>query len=265
MAKQGWAELYAWQLDRASRTPLSRQLYMQVRAGVLAGALAPGTKLPSSRAMASKLELARASVVAAYEQLLAEGYIEGRARIGHLCVGGSRRPRRPSGAARAALEGAADSGRGAGLRRVRAVDGAGRRAAVQHRPHAGRCAHGRRLAQADPSRRALARAARSRLHRPLRPDRAAAEHLRLPADRARGALRAGADRRHRRHPACDRHRHPRAARARRRGVGRGSRLFPDPSPAGARQGAPAADAGRCARHQDRCRASRVRRGRAPRS
>ena len=82
MAEQGWAELYAWQLDRRSRTPLSRQLYMQVRAGVLAGALAPGTKLPSSRAMSSRLKLARASVVAAYEQLLAEGYIEGRAGSG---------------------------------------------------------------------------------------------------------------------------------------------------------------------------------------
>jgi hypothetical protein len=28
---RGWADLYAWQLDRASRTPLSRQIYMQVR------------------------------------------------------------------------------------------------------------------------------------------------------------------------------------------------------------------------------------------
>jgi GntR family transcriptional regulator/MocR family aminotransferase len=45
---------------------------------VLAGALRPGTKLPSSRAMASGLGVARASVVAAYEQLLAEGYVEGR-------------------------------------------------------------------------------------------------------------------------------------------------------------------------------------------
>jgi hypothetical protein len=27
---QRWGDLYAWQLDRASRTPLSRQIYMQV-------------------------------------------------------------------------------------------------------------------------------------------------------------------------------------------------------------------------------------------
>jgi GntR family transcriptional regulator/MocR family aminotransferase len=49
---------------------------------VLAGALTPGAKLPSSRAMSRRLKLARASVVAAYEQLLAEGYIEGRAGSG---------------------------------------------------------------------------------------------------------------------------------------------------------------------------------------
>ena len=74
----GWADLYAWQLDRASRTPLSRQIYMQVRSAVLSGALSAGTRVPSSRAMASRLGVARASVVAAYEQLLAEGYVEGR-------------------------------------------------------------------------------------------------------------------------------------------------------------------------------------------
>src|SRR5262249_34142068 len=75
---QGWADLYAWQLDRASRTPLTRQIYMQVRSAVLSGALTPGMHLPSSRAMASKLGVARASVVLAYEHLLAEGYVESR-------------------------------------------------------------------------------------------------------------------------------------------------------------------------------------------
>ena len=74
----GWADLYAWQLDRTSRTPLSRQIYMQVRTAVLSGALRAGTRMPSSRTMARMLGVARASVVAAYEQLLAEGYVEAR-------------------------------------------------------------------------------------------------------------------------------------------------------------------------------------------
>jgi GntR family transcriptional regulator/MocR family aminotransferase len=78
MTSQGWAELYGWQLDRASGTPLSRQIYMQVRSAVLSGALCAGTRVPSSRAMASRLGVARASVVSAYAQLLAEGYVESR-------------------------------------------------------------------------------------------------------------------------------------------------------------------------------------------
>jgi GntR family transcriptional regulator/MocR family aminotransferase len=78
MPSPGWADLYGWRLDHAGGVPLFRQVYAQVRSAVLSGALRPGTKLPSSRAMASGLGVARASVVAAYEQLLAEGYVEGR-------------------------------------------------------------------------------------------------------------------------------------------------------------------------------------------
>src|SRR3981081_702420 len=74
MTLRGWAE----QLDRASRTPLTRQIYIQVRSAVLSGALRPGTRMPSSRAMASRLGVARASVVLAYEHLLAEGYVKSR-------------------------------------------------------------------------------------------------------------------------------------------------------------------------------------------
>ena len=78
MTLGGWADLYAWQLDPANRAPLTRQIYMQVRSAVLSGALRPGARMPSSRAMASKLGVARASVVLAYEHLLAEGYVESR-------------------------------------------------------------------------------------------------------------------------------------------------------------------------------------------
>ena len=83
MRSEGLADLYDWRLDRATGTPpLFRQIYVQVRAAILSGALAPGTKLPSSRAMATKLGVARASAVAAYEQLLTEGYIIARAGSG---------------------------------------------------------------------------------------------------------------------------------------------------------------------------------------
>ena len=91
---QGWADLYGWQLDRASRTPLSRQIYMQVRSAVLSGALRAGTRVPSSRVMASQLGVARASVVSAYEQLLAEGYVESRGGLVRRSRSSARRCRR---------------------------------------------------------------------------------------------------------------------------------------------------------------------------
>jgi GntR family transcriptional regulator/MocR family aminotransferase len=87
MTLRGWADLYAWQLDRASRTPLTRQIYMQVRSAVLSGALRPSMRVPSSRAMASKLGVSRVSVVSAYEHLLAEGYLESRHGSGTFIAG----------------------------------------------------------------------------------------------------------------------------------------------------------------------------------
>ncbi|WP_304175255.1 PLP-dependent aminotransferase family protein [Phenylobacterium aquaticum] len=70
-----WAEIYPWE---PPAPPVVRGVYGQVRAAILQGALAPGVRLPSSRDLAARLGVARASVVTAYEQLLAEGYAVGR-------------------------------------------------------------------------------------------------------------------------------------------------------------------------------------------
>ena len=64
------------ELDR--RQGLSRQLYQALRLRVLDGRLASGTRLPASRDLASALGISRNSVVRAYDQLYAEGFIEGR-------------------------------------------------------------------------------------------------------------------------------------------------------------------------------------------
>jgi len=76
-----WAELYPWSAPETGR-PVIRQVYDQVRGAIHAGALRPGGRLPSSRDLALRLGVARASVVAAYDQLLAEGYAEGRTGSG---------------------------------------------------------------------------------------------------------------------------------------------------------------------------------------
>jgi GntR family transcriptional regulator/MocR family aminotransferase len=82
MRSPGWADLYAWQVDRASGIPLFRQVYLQIRSAIMSRTLAPGLQLPSTRELASRLRVARTSVISAYEQLFAEGYIAGKARSG---------------------------------------------------------------------------------------------------------------------------------------------------------------------------------------
>ncbi|MCB1378523.1 MAG: PLP-dependent aminotransferase family protein [Alphaproteobacteria bacterium] len=69
-------------IDRADREPLQSQIARQIRALVLSGRLKPQAKLPSTRALAEELDVARATVVEAYEQLLGEGYLETRSGSG---------------------------------------------------------------------------------------------------------------------------------------------------------------------------------------
>jgi GntR family transcriptional regulator/MocR family aminotransferase len=65
-------------LDPKAPAPLFRQVYDGLRTAILAGRLTPGTRLPASRGLARELNVARNTVLNAYEQLLAEGYLEGR-------------------------------------------------------------------------------------------------------------------------------------------------------------------------------------------
>ena len=65
-------------LDRSSATSLYRQLYDHVRNAILSGRLAPGTRLPSTRELASELNIARNTVLNTFEQLYAESYLERR-------------------------------------------------------------------------------------------------------------------------------------------------------------------------------------------
>jgi GntR family transcriptional regulator/MocR family aminotransferase len=69
-------------LDAQSTVPLYRQLYESLRRAILSGQLSPGTRLQSTREMASELGVSRNTAVNAYEQLLAEGYLEGQVGSG---------------------------------------------------------------------------------------------------------------------------------------------------------------------------------------
>ena len=65
-----------------SRTdgPLYRRVYYALKSMIRDGRLAPAARLPSTRELAADLRVSRNTVVLAYEQLLAEGYVVGRNR-----------------------------------------------------------------------------------------------------------------------------------------------------------------------------------------
>lgn len=62
--------------------PLYQQLYAAIRRMILGGELPPGFRLPATRPLAKQLGVSRITVVNAYEQLLAEGYLTGRTGAG---------------------------------------------------------------------------------------------------------------------------------------------------------------------------------------
>jgi GntR family transcriptional regulator / MocR family aminotransferase len=78
MSKQLIHALVTTHLNRATDTSLQKQLYMGIRNAVLNGLLVPGDRLPSTRLLASELGVSRVTVSEAYEELKAEGYLEGR-------------------------------------------------------------------------------------------------------------------------------------------------------------------------------------------
>ena len=69
-------------LDNDAEAPLYRQLYDALREAILDGRLHPGARLPSSRTLAGDLGVGRNTVLTAYDQLTAEGYLEGQVGAG---------------------------------------------------------------------------------------------------------------------------------------------------------------------------------------
>lgn len=63
-------------VDLNSKTHIYEQIYLYIREEILEGRLTQGERLPSSRALALHLQISRSTINLAYDQLLAEGYIE---------------------------------------------------------------------------------------------------------------------------------------------------------------------------------------------
>jgi GntR family transcriptional regulator / MocR family aminotransferase len=75
-------------LDREAPISRTRQIYEGLRRKILEGELRGGEKLPSSRQLAQELGLSRIVITEAYEQLVAEGYLDSRQGSGTRVVAG---------------------------------------------------------------------------------------------------------------------------------------------------------------------------------
>ena len=76
--------MLTYELKKAPGLPLYEALYRCIRGDILSGTLKPGEKLPSKRALAEHLEVSKITVETAYSQLLSEGYICSKEKVGYF-------------------------------------------------------------------------------------------------------------------------------------------------------------------------------------
>ena len=75
-------DMLIFKLEKNSKKPLYEQLYMGMKDAITHKQIEVGTKLPSKRKLADFLNISQTTVEIAYGQLLAEGYIASKPRIG---------------------------------------------------------------------------------------------------------------------------------------------------------------------------------------
>jgi GntR family transcriptional regulator / MocR family aminotransferase len=66
-------------LDRGGAVPMHRQVYLALRRAILEARLPAGRRVPSTRALAQDLGVSRTTILGAYDQLAAEGFLESHA------------------------------------------------------------------------------------------------------------------------------------------------------------------------------------------
>lgn len=70
--------MWGIELKRQSEVPLKRQIYQALREQILNGRLQAGDSLPSTRELASELQVSRNTVNEAYDMLIVEGFVLSR-------------------------------------------------------------------------------------------------------------------------------------------------------------------------------------------
>ncbi|WP_158008749.1 PLP-dependent aminotransferase family protein [Rhizobium sp. AC27/96] len=76
------------EINASLPVPAVRQLYLQLRDGIVTGTLHPDHRLPSTRTASVEWSLSRGLIAEAYEMLIAEGYARGRHGSGTYVASG---------------------------------------------------------------------------------------------------------------------------------------------------------------------------------
>ena len=84
--------MLTYSLKKAPGVPLYEGLYRCIRQDILTGKLQAGEKLPSKRALAAHLEVSKITVEAAYDQLVAEGFLRSREKVGYFVEAVQQQP-----------------------------------------------------------------------------------------------------------------------------------------------------------------------------
>ncbi len=71
-------------LQGGAKAPLYEKIYEYIKNEIVDGKISKGEKLPSTRLLAKNLSVSRSTVELAYDQLLAEGYIEAEPYRGYF-------------------------------------------------------------------------------------------------------------------------------------------------------------------------------------
>ena len=73
-------------INRNRGEPLSLQIVRQLQEAIETGSVAGGTQLPSTRSLARTLGVSRNTVLTAYDELAARGFVRGRRGAGMYVV-----------------------------------------------------------------------------------------------------------------------------------------------------------------------------------
>ena len=76
------APLLKLNIDTDGSSALFQQIYDELRLRIVTKQLVPGERLPPTRKLADELAISRTTIVTAYDQLIAEGFVESRAGSG---------------------------------------------------------------------------------------------------------------------------------------------------------------------------------------